>query len=65
MFYVLVLDMLKSLDEKVNVIEDICGGQFEFWIYKGMFMKRVYNIIDLNNIIYCMLLKLYIGFRLL
>lgn len=35
-FYILVLDMSKSLDEKVNETEDTCGGQFEFWTYKGM-----------------------------
>lgn len=64
-FYVLVLDMSKSPDEKVNATEDTCGGEFESWTYKGMFMKRVHNIIDLNNIIYCTLSKLYIGSRLL
>lgn len=64
-FYVLVLDMSKNPDEKVNATEDTCGGQFESWTYKGMFMKRVHNIIDLNNIIYCTLSKLYIVSRLL
>lgn len=49
-FYVLVLDMSKSPDEKVNATEDTCGGQFESWTYKGMFMKRVHNIIDLNTL---------------
>lgn len=28
--------MSKSPDEKVNVAEDTCGGQFESWTYKGM-----------------------------
>lgn len=35
-FYILVLDMSKNPDEKVNVAEDTCGGQFESWTYKGM-----------------------------
>lgn len=35
-FYILVLDMSKNPDEKVNVAEYTCGGQFESWTYKGM-----------------------------
>lgn len=44
-FYILVLDMSKSLDEKVHVTEDTCGGQFESWTYKGMLLD-LYNVLD-------------------
>lgn len=44
-FYILVLDMSKSLDEKVHVTEDTCGGQFESWTYKGMLLN-LYNVLD-------------------
>lgn len=37
--------MSKSLDEKVHVTEDTCGGQFESWTYKGMLLD-LYNVLD-------------------
>lgn len=34
-FYILVLDMSKSPDEKIHVTEDTSGSHFESWTYKG------------------------------
>lgn len=34
-FYILVVDMTKSPDEKVHETEDKCGSRFSTWTYKG------------------------------
>lgn len=43
-FYILVVDMTKSPDEKVHETEEKCGSQFSTWTYKG-YLKIFLSVI--------------------